>query len=129
MRADGGRVVLEHRDEARRRAVDAGIGRVVEHLDRRLSREIDRGLTIVGEINIRRVDEHYHAAVRIHRHVVRRDDGYTVNAAARSEEHTSELQSLMRISYAVFCLTKKKNKSLMIPYDPNYHTHQHTPSI
>src|SRR3546814_7619640 len=28
--------------------------------------------------------------------------------ATRSEEHTSELQSLMRISYAVFCLTKKK---------------------
>src|SRR3546814_3370543 len=28
----------------------------------------------------------------------------------RSEEHTSELQSLMRISYAVFCLTKKKNQ-------------------
>src|SRR3546814_739097 len=30
--------------------------------------------------------------------------------ADRSEEHTSELQSLMRISYAVFCLKKKKNK-------------------
>src|SRR3546814_7926618 len=30
-------------------------------------------------------------------------------AMARSEEHTSELQSLMRISYAVFCLNKKKN--------------------
>src|SRR3546814_4105876 len=29
--------------------------------------------------------------------------------AYRSEEHTSELQSLMRISYAVFCLKKKKN--------------------
>src|SRR3546814_2456322 len=29
----------------------------------------------------------------------------------RSEEHTSELQSLMRISYAVFCLKKKKKKS------------------
>src|SRR3546814_7643264 len=29
------------------------------------------------------------------------------NAALRSEEHTSELQSLMRISYAVFCLKKK----------------------
>src|SRR3546814_8304176 len=28
----------------------------------------------------------------------------------RSEEHTSELQSLMRISYAIFCLKKKKNK-------------------
>src|SRR3546814_5858524 len=31
--------------------------------------------------------------------------------AARSEEHTSELQSLMRNSYAVFCLKKNKNKS------------------
>src|SRR3546814_4903479 len=30
-------------------------------------------------------------------------------AATRSEEHTSELQSLMRTSYAVFCLKKKKN--------------------
>src|SRR3546814_11147980 len=30
--------------------------------------------------------------------------------AGRSEEHTSELQSLMRISYAVFCLKKKKNE-------------------
>src|SRR3546814_1502714 len=30
----------------------------------------------------------------------------------RSEEHTSELQSLMRISYAVFCLTKKTNNKL-----------------
>src|SRR3546814_8237444 len=32
---------------------------------------------------------------------------------ARSEEHTSELQSLMRISYAVFCLKKKKKKKNM----------------
>src|SRR3546814_7402782 len=31
--------------------------------------------------------------------------------APRSEEHTSELQSLMRISYAVFCLKKKKNRT------------------
>src|SRR3546814_9427042 len=35
---------------------------------------------------------------------------------ARSEEHTSELQSLMRISYAVFCLKKKTTK-------PNYNQH------
>src|SRR3546814_5667839 len=33
----------------------------------------------------------------------------TLSALPRSEEHTSELQSLMRISYAVFCLQKKKN--------------------
>src|SRR3546814_7257756 len=32
-------------------------------------------------------------------------------ARKRSEEHTSELQSLMRISYAVFCLTKKKKNT------------------
>src|SRR3546814_1075073 len=34
----------------------------------------------------------------------------------RSEEHTSELQSLMRISYAVFCLKKKKHKHTMKRY-------------
>src|SRR3546814_9256930 len=34
-----------------------------------------------------------------------------VNERLRSEEHTSELQSLMRISYAVFCLKKKKQKN------------------
>src|SRR3546814_4720185 len=36
---------------------------------------------------------------------------YLQPIASRSEEHTSELQSLMRISYAVFCLKKKKNKN------------------
>src|SRR3546814_1819436 len=35
--------------------------------------------------------------------------GQVGHARERSEEHTSELQSLMRISYAVFCLKKKKN--------------------
>src|SRR3546814_2157788 len=34
--------------------------------------------------------------------------GGSLELAERSEEHTSELQSLMRISYAVFCLNKKK---------------------
>src|SRR3546814_2223807 len=44
----------------------------------------------------------------------RRLEGGVVGAV-RSEEHTSELQSLMRISYAVFCL-KKKNKKNYIKY-------------
>src|SRR3546814_2553131 len=35
--------------------------------------------------------------------------GQQIQESSRSEEHTSELQSLMRISYAVFCLKKKKN--------------------
>src|SRR3546814_2603699 len=39
----------------------------------------------------------------------------------RSEEHTSELQSLMRISYAVFCLKKKKNKQLSTTTRTLYH--------
>src|SRR3546814_9002416 len=43
-----------------------------------------------------RVPAHY----RLHR----------VSSGQRSEEHTSELQSLMRISYAVFCLKKRKHK-------------------
>src|SRR3546814_3357356 len=38
------------------------------------------------------------------------DDTIWIAAASRSEEHTSELQSLMRISYAVFCLKKKKKQ-------------------
>src|SRR3546814_5962647 len=37
----------------------------------------------------------------------------------RSEEHTSELQSLMRISYAVFCLKKKKKKQKRKTYKKN----------
>src|SRR3546814_3911763 len=41
----------------------------------------------------------------------RRHPGRGCPCSDRSEEHTSELQSLMRISYAVFCLKKKKNKN------------------
>src|SRR3546814_1446042 len=51
--------------------------------------------------------------------------------APRSEEHTSELQSLMRISYAVFCL-KKKNTTLVTYTTPPtklQYTQQLTPSI
>src|SRR3546814_5409124 len=44
-------------------------------------------------------------------------------AARRSEEHTSELQSLMRISYAVFCL-KKKNKKQTRRYLGTLSAHQ-----
>src|SRR3546814_8196049 len=51
-------------------------------------------------------------------------------ADARSEEHTSELQSLMRISYAVFCLKKKNNINLSsVKYIGNrtpYNTYNNT---
>src|SRR3546814_2681502 len=45
--------------------------------------------------------------------------------ASRSEEHTSELQSLMRISYAVFCLKKKKNNRIHIAHSDVIDRHQH----
>src|SRR3546814_1223383 len=41
----------------------------------------------------------------------------------RSEEHTSELQSLMRISYAVFCLKKKNHKNIRIQVYHNTRSH------
>src|SRR3546814_9763722 len=54
---------------------------------------------------------------RLHNHTVPHVDAgryllpaSAASALARSEEHTSELQSLMRISYAVFCLKKKKTQ-------------------
>src|SRR3546814_6721421 len=43
-------------------------------------------------------------------YVVSLHDFMTATSIVRSEEHTSELQSLMRISYAVFCLNKKIDK-------------------
>src|SRR3546814_7629830 len=42
-----------------------------------------------------------------------RESDRVAAACSRSEEHTSELQSLMRTSYAVFCLKKKKTKQQM----------------
>src|SRR3546814_7682710 len=67
-------------------------------------------------------DQHVASDILVRRKLVRgdiveaRDDGHALAqrvlrahcGAARSEEHTSELQSLMRISYAVFCLKTKK---------------------
>src|SRR3546814_6210249 len=54
------------------------------------------------------------------RYKIRRGAG--CRARRRSEEHTSELQSLMRISYAVFCLTKK----IQTTTERYYHTHRGT---
>src|SRR3546814_4430979 len=55
-------------------------------------------------LNGRRYNNRYHFVFRL------RDGKFCeVREYSRSEEHTSELQSLMRISYAVFCLKKKTN--------------------
>src|SRR3546814_4132759 len=47
----------------------------------------------------------------MHRRAPQRPDRDGARCRARSEAHTSELQALMRISYAVFCLKKKKEKT------------------
>src|SRR3546814_9173864 len=47
---------------------------------------------------------------RLLNHCITRSHNHPTDTGARSEEHTSELQSLMRISYAVFCLKKKKKQ-------------------
>src|SRR3546814_1022233 len=49
-------------------------------------------------------------------------DRKTARAKYRSEEHTSELQSLMRISYAVFCLKKKNTKKQITKHTYKIHT-------
>src|SRR3546814_6641406 len=51
--------------------------------------------------------------------------GSTCRSSGRSEEHTSELQSLMRISYAVFCLKKKKQYNTKIQ-TPQHSNNTHT---
>src|SRR3546814_3631925 len=64
------------------------------------------------------------ASADLYRRVARLDAAQSDAASPRSEEHTSELQSLMRISYAVFCLKKKKtNKQVRLP---TYLKHKNT---
>src|SRR3546814_1821782 len=75
-------MVEQRGQQARHRRV----ARIAERMARRPARQ--------------RIGENHRAAAAAHEGVDRDQ---------RSEEHTSELQSLMRISYAVFCLKKKKN--------------------
>src|SRR3546814_1573704 len=73
----------------------------------------------IGDIDLRPVDSRL--AERSVEDLTRRtNERLSCQIFPRSEEHTSELQSLMRISYAVFCL-KKKNKT------PITYTHTATP--
>src|SRR3546814_4627206 len=101
----------------RAKSVKAAIGRNEQELIRRL-RVKSKGRS-VPFLELELV---FHAQVRMTLHranpaALRHDDrdGLPLDHGfqrdfPRSEEHTSELQSLMRISYAVFCLKKKTNK-------------------
>src|SRR3546814_9131348 len=60
-----------------------------------------QGKPSVGQAEAQRLIDHEHVVALV---------GAYQSSVTRSEEHTSELQSLMRISYAVFCLKKKTKK-------------------
>src|SRR3546814_6928171 len=73
------------------------------------------GKAVFDEIDVKRIN-------------VREDDGtirMIVSNTSRSEEHTSELQSLMRISYDVFCLKKKNTiRITRLQYAMTNHIHK-----
>src|SRR3546814_5810817 len=92
---DGGRR-LPYRGEAQHGGIDPAIESIREII----------GLNPVGHLDNLLVGEHQPAEQRRLGRCVDK----AITPRHRSEEHTSELQSLMRISYAVFCL-KKKNQT------------------
>src|SRR3546814_7926795 len=89
------------RGKRRRRCTGsaAGTPELVDRLD------VDRGLLAAAIV----LEFIGHALILAKRREPRQD---------RSEEHTSELQSLMRISYAVFCLKKKKRHNCTLAHQP-----------
>src|SRR3546814_3983468 len=89
-----------------------------------LERVIISAVSILCELCYMEHSHGRHAVPAVHLRLVKswRNIGGDVNGELirRSEEHTSELQSLMRISYAVFCLKKKnKNTTYYDNYDVN----------
>src|SRR3546814_4727623 len=97
---------LEQRREARRHGADGSVEREAQvgEAGRGIMAEIaGRGPELIDVVRV----EHRHHRCDLHE--VAAVELFMIPPAAqrRSEEHTSELQSLMRISYAVFCLKKK----------------------
>src|SRR3546814_2861706 len=103
-RADAVRVAERHQAQAKH-GRDHGVAATraaVDALDR-----AERGLRAQHLLPVELVREHVEQHFRIRLGV---DVAPILLEHLRSEEHTSELQSLMRISYAVFCLKKKHNQ-------------------
>src|SRR3546814_7016177 len=106
----------------------AYVGHMVDHLQRvdeagagiriaGLQLEADETAATAGEIALgplsRVIVGHARVDHLLHQRMHGQEVGHALGVAAvRSEEHTSELQSLMRISYAVFCLKKKKKNTM-----------------
>src|SRR3546814_1843638 len=71
-----------------------------QELDQELVRRVQRGDSAAFDLLVRKYQHRIAALI----------GRYISDWSERSEEHTSEIQSLMRISYAVFCLKKKRPK-------------------
>src|SRR3546814_7948643 len=89
--------------------VSTGLGRCL------MNAALDRGDIVVGTLRNMALKEEIEARAPGRAFIVPLDVDHADQAVpaveeARSEEHTSELQSIMRISYAVFCLKKKKKQ-------------------
>src|SRR3546814_10269508 len=94
-------------------AVDAGLAAGGEQLDHVLALRAPAGQCARGtELEVVGMGDDGQAGVPVLRHRFERGAIHGARRyRSRSEEHTSELQSLMRISYAVFCLKKKQKKN------------------
>src|SRR3546814_8327088 len=102
-------------DQAAESALDLVRGRGLVNIDARenVRREIEQLRDAIGRTEkLAPVDRRHHLLEAVDDIGIALAEGVArdLHAGNRSEEHTSELQSLMRISYAVFCL-KKKNTS------------------
>src|SRR3546814_8909493 len=96
---------FEHRERLVERVGDAAARAFQPDLVHRVA-ELDPVLGLVDRLGI---GADHLDAIFLERPVVEQGQR-GVERGLRSEEHTSELQSLMRISYAVFCLKKKKHR-------------------
>src|SRR3546814_5948352 len=97
-----------HDDLAHRAALRKAIESLVDLLEQQAlaHQAVDRQAPLAVERDVARHVAQWHAATD-----VAPFHGALLGNQARSEEHTSELQSLMRISYAVFCLKKKTKRT------------------
>src|SRR3546814_8947341 len=94
--------------------IDAGARVLGKPFDHEVDSGLEGGLLLLAAVGPERVEPlvlllcGYHAEQVLESAL---KQGIALHVEERSEEHTSELQSLMRNSYAVFCLKKKKNKT------------------
>src|SRR3546814_8396166 len=104
-------------DDQARETQDLDVLQFADHLANQLDTLVECELRVLGDVAADR-DDQFRVHLRRTLDDVEVTEGDWIEGAAvnrgdrhaiRSEEHTSELQSLLRISYAVFCLKKKKH--------------------